>query len=138
MTKPKGAVRPPVHMIDSEADAIADLAIRAQERQPELSSLLLGEIDRAKIYSAARIPADIVTMHSRVEFIDESTGASRTIELVWPADADISVGRISILTPIGAGLIGLRKGGAILWPDRDGRQRTLNIVSVTQPDAPKP
>lgn len=136
MTKQKGGVRPPVHMIDTEADAIADLAIRAQERQPALSELLLGEIDRAKIYSADKIPDDIVTMRSRVEFIDESSGAARTIELVWPADADIALGRISILTPIGAGLIGLRKGGAILWPDRDGRERTLKIVSVHRPGTP--
>jgi regulator of nucleoside diphosphate kinase len=120
-------------MIDSEADAIADLAVRATQPHPAADILLLEEIDRAKIHSASKIPDDVVTMHARVEFIDEASGASRTVELVWPGEADISAGRVSILTPIGAGLIGLRKGGAILWPDRDGRERTLTIVSVIQP-----
>jgi regulator of nucleoside diphosphate kinase len=71
-------------------------------------------------------------MHSTVEFLDEASGADRTIELVYPRDADISAGRVSILTPIGAGLIGLRTGQAILWPDRDDRERQLAIVKVLQ------
>lgn len=133
MTRTTRAARPPVHMIDSEADAIAELAERAGSAHPVTSVLLMEEIDRAKIHVAGKIPADVVTMHARVEFVDEASGASRTVELVWPGEADISAGRVSILTPIGAGLIGLRKGGAILWPDRDGRKRTLTIVSVVQP-----
>jgi regulator of nucleoside diphosphate kinase len=55
------------------------------------------------------------------------------VQLVYPAEADIEAGRISILTPIGAGLIGLREGQSILWPDREGRERRLTVVRVTQP-----
>jgi regulator of nucleoside diphosphate kinase len=50
----------------------------------------------------------------------QASGADRTVELVYPRDADISAGRVSILTPVGAGVIGLRTGQSILWPDRDG------------------
>ncbi|WP_296220348.1 GreA/GreB family elongation factor, partial [uncultured Sphingomonas sp.] len=57
--------------------------------------------------------------------------ARRMVELVYPGDADIAQGRVSILTPIGAGLIGMRAGRSISWPDRDGRERLLRIVSVT-------
>lgn len=117
-------------MIDTEADTLTDLALARQERSPEVSALLLEEINRAKIHPANKIPADVVTMHSRVEFVDEASGASRTVELVYPADADIDAGRISIMTPVGAGLIGLREGQSILWPDRDGQQRRLSIVKV--------
>jgi regulator of nucleoside diphosphate kinase len=119
-------------MIDSEADTLTDLALARQDQSPALAELLLQEIDRAKIYTAAKIPADIVTMHSRVEFVDEGNGQSRTVELVYPVDADIAAGRISIMTPIGAGLIGMREGQSILWPDRDGQQRRLSIVKVTR------
>lgn len=122
--------RPPIHMIDSEADALTGLALGAETRLPEVSQLLLDEIGRATIHTAERMPPDVITMHSIVEFVDEGSGAARTIELVYPREADISAGRISILTPVGAGLIGLRKGQSILWPDRDGRERQLAIVNV--------
>ena len=62
----------------------------------------------------------------------QASGADRAVELVYPRDADISAGQVSILTPVGAGLIGLRSGQSILWPDRDGRERKLTIVKVLQ------
>ncbi|MCW5620154.1 MAG: nucleoside diphosphate kinase regulator [Burkholderiales bacterium] len=124
--------RPPIHMIDSEADALTNLAIGIQASLPQVSDMLLGEIARATIYEAGRIPSDVVTMHATVEFTDEASGASRTVQLVYPKTADISAGRISILTPVGAGLIGLREGQSILWPDREGHERRLTIVKVTQ------
>lgn len=132
MPQTKATRRPSIHMIDSEADALTNLALSAQGRMPEVSEQLLQEIARAAIHPADRISADVVTMHSTVEFIDEASGADRTIELVYPREADISAGRVSILTPVGAGLIGLRTGQSILWPDRDGRERRLTIVKVQQ------
>lgn len=134
MTNPKRVARPPVHMIDTEADSLSNLAMRTEDRNPEVSALLLEEITRAKIHVAEKIPGDVVTMHARVEFVDESRGLPHIVELVWPGEADFAAGRLSVLTPTGAGLIGLREGGSILWPDREGRERRLTIVKVTQPD----
>jgi len=136
MTKHQMIERPPVAMIDTEADILSDLAVNVEERLPQVSALLLAEVSRANTYSAAEIPADVVTMNASVEFIDESSGCARTVRLVFPRDADISNGRISILTPVGAGLIGLRPGQSILWPDRDGKERRLTIVKVDQAAAP--
>ncbi|MFT3965948.1 MAG: nucleoside diphosphate kinase regulator [Sphingobium sp.] len=124
--------RPRIHMIDSEADALTDLALGVEDRLPEVSRLLLQEIGRAHVQPAAKVAEDVVTMHSTVEFTDEATGARRTVQLVWPREADIEAGRISILTPVGAGLIGLRTGQSILWPDRNGRSRTLTIERVSR------
>lgn len=121
---------PHIHMIDTEADALAALAIGAGARSPEVSALLLTEIDRAIIHDRDHLPAGTVVMNSQVEFVDEAAGTARTVELVYPAQADIAQGRISILTPVGAGLIGLRTGQSILWPDRDGHERRLTIVAV--------
>lgn len=131
MTTNKAAARPPIRMIDTEADALADLAMNAQERHPLVSKLLLGEIERATIQKADRIPPDVVTMHATVEFHDEANGKDYSYQLVYPKDADISAGRISILTPVGAGLIGLREGQSIIWPDREGHERKLTIVKVS-------
>ncbi len=40
--------------------------------------------------------------------------------LVFPAEADIAAGKVSVLTPVGAALIGLSKGESIAWTARDG------------------
>lgn len=124
--------QPAIHLIDEEADALTNLAIEVADRLPQVSELLLVEIGRAVIHSRKTIPEDIATMFATIEFIDEANGASRSVQLVYPKDADISAGRISILTPVGAGLIGLREGQSILWPDREGHERRLRVVKVAQ------
>ena len=115
--------RPQIHMIDTEAERLSELAVNIETAMPQVSDLLLRETTRAKIHRAASIPSGVVTMGAQVEFRDEASGVTRSVTLAWPQDADIAAGRISILTPIGAGLIGLREGQQILWPDRDGRGR---------------
>ena len=124
--------RPSVHMIDSEARRLEEIALGIEDRSPQVSELLLREISRAKLYNEAKIPPDVVTMGLSVEFVDESSGAGRIVQLVYPIDADVEAGRISVLTPIGAGLIGLREGNSILWPDRSGHERRLIILKVKQ------
>ena len=132
MKTTKGAARPPIHMLEEEAEKLANLAISIEERLPQVSELLLGEIDRATLHKPGRIGKDVVTMNSTVVFLDTSSGSERRVQLVYPPEADIDSGRISILTPIGAGLIGLKTGQSILWPDREGRKRTLEIKRVEQ------
>ena len=135
MTTKSAARRPAIHMIDSEADRLAELAVQVMPRLPQVAALLTQEIDRAHIHAPADMPAGGVTMMATVEFIDETSGATRTVQLVWPADADIAAGRVSILTPVGAGLIGLAAGQSINWPDREGQTHRLTIRRVSPPGA---
>ncbi len=130
MIHSKAAHRPAIHMIDCEADALTSLALGAEKRLPDVSALLLREIGRANIYDAGRIPADVVTMMSNVVFTDEARNSELSFQLVYPREADISAGKISILTLIGAGLIGMRAGQAIIWPGRSGAERVLRICGV--------
>ncbi len=129
----KGAAMPLIRMIDSEADVLTELTLQNQRDSISFYELLLDEIDRAAICDRADIPPDVVTMGSSVTFLDEKSGAERTVRLVYPADADIAAGRMSILTPVGAGLIGLSVGQSINWPDRGGIEHRLTIVAVEQP-----
>ncbi len=124
------ALRPAIILSETDAERITDLALSAQARVPKVADLLLEEIDRADVRPDADTPADIAGMGAEVEFVDLSHGETRTVTLVYPAEADISAGRVSILTPVGAGLLGLRPGQSIQWPDREGRERELRIVSV--------
>jgi len=128
------AGNPSIHLIDAEYDVIADLALGLARQAPELSKMIMDEIDRAEIHTRDAIPADVVTIGSEVEVLDAQTGASRQLKLVFPNEADVEAGRVSILTPIGAGLIGLGVGQSIDWPYPDGSSRLLKILKVRQPD----
>ena len=129
----KAATTPPIHISEADYDLIADLAMKLERQNPVLSQLLLQEIERARVYTAGRLPKDVVSIGSEVEFTDGSDDARHHMQLVLPQEADVDAGRISVMTPIGAGLIGMREGNAIDWPRRDGRPRTLTIVRVMQP-----
>lgn len=132
----QGEQRPAIHLVDTECDALYALALAIEAKKPERSAMLMAELDRAEVHAAGDLPAGVVTMNSKVEFVDEATGTRRTVELVYPHEADIDAGRVSILTPVGIGLIGMAAGTSILWPDRDGHERQLRIVSVVPPAKP--
>lgn len=126
-------IRPAIHLTAGECDALSELALSAEHRHPHFSAMLLDELDRAELCEPGELPEQTVAMNSRIDFIDEGTGARRTVQLVYPRDADIAAERVSILTPIGAGLIGMTAGSSIRWPDRYGHDRVLRVVSVTPP-----
>lgn len=100
-------------------------------RQWPLSDELADEIDRAIVVPQELVPDDVVTMHTRCTYIDEVTGTQREIELVYPDEADPAHGRISVLTPVGSALLGLRVGQEIAWNFPDGSIRCLKIARVT-------
>ncbi|QWT14395.1 nucleoside diphosphate kinase regulator [Sphingobium xenophagum] len=131
-THRKARARPPIQIRETDAERIGNLAIEAEERLPQVAELLLAEINRAKVVQDSRLPGDVVAMQSIVKFVDEASDAERTLQLVYPQAADIEAGRISILSLVGAGLLGLRPGQSISWPDRAGKQRALRIIEVNQ------
>lgn len=126
------SARPRIRLIDTEADIIAQLAVQAEARAPAVAALLLEEVDRADLYGPDDIPADVVTLGAGLTYRDEASGVTREIRIVLPAHADIAEGRVSILTPVGAGLIGMSAGQTIDWPDAEGRPHRLTLLSVRQ------
>jgi regulator of nucleoside diphosphate kinase len=128
-----GEMRPPIHLLAAESDMVASLALQAEDRNPAVAAMLLEEIERAELHEAETLPDEAVTLGSEVDFIDEKTAQLRTVELVLPAAANIALGRISILTPMGAALYGLMAGQSIDWPDLDGHSRKIRIMRVRQP-----
>ena len=123
--------RPKIILSRTDAETLSALAERMEASSPQAAELLLNEIERAEVRPDAKVPGNVVRMGSTVEFLDEAHGATRTVQLVLPTEADIAAGRISALTPVGAGLIGLAEGQSILWPDREGVKRPLRILRVT-------
>lgn len=126
------STRPPIVLSETDADRLFLLAEQREASAPRERSGLIGELERAVVRPDDRVASTVVGMNSTVDFVDEAHGASRTVRLVYPADADIAAGKVSVLTPVGAALIGLNEGQSIRWPDRDGRLRELRVLKVTR------
>ena len=125
--------RPPITLIDTEAEVLSDLATAWLGKSAMGAKLLLQELDRAETYERSCLPPHVASMLSHVVFLDESTGEKHAVQLVFPQDADSELHRISVLTPIGAALIGMPRGASIDWPNRAGEYRRLRVLEVTQP-----
>ena len=131
-----GHLRPPIHLLASESDMVASLALQIEHRSPVIAAMLLEEIERAELHEPDTLPNSAVTLGSEVDFLDEKTSQLRKVQLVLPAEANIAMGRISILTPMGAALYGLVAGQSIDWPDLEGHERRIRIMRVRQPAMP--
>lgn len=103
--------------------------------EPVVARYLADELGRAEIVAPDQIGDDVVTMNTALQFRDEATGQIRQVTLVYPEEADILAGRLSVMTPVGAALIGLAVGDSIEWETRDGQSRTLTVLSVSPPTA---
>ena len=128
-----GQLRPPIHLLASESDMIASLALQVEHRSPVIAAMLLEEIERAELHEPDTLPSNAVTLGSEVDFVDGKTSQLRKVQLVLPADANIGLGKISILTPMGAALYGLTAGQEIDWPNLEGHDRRIRILRVRQP-----
>ena len=134
----RGTGRRPRVIIGADSlERLEALAEGAIQRNPDLADRLLGEIGRARIVPAAKLPQSVVAIGRAVTYRDESTGQEKTVTPVYPEDADIARGRISILTPIGVALIGLAEGASLHWDTRDGERRVLTVLQVASQDAPE-
>lgn len=122
-------VLPAIIVGDLEYERLSGLAEAALQRVPETAASLLFELDRASVVRAEEVPPGVVRLGSAVTFCADG-GEPRRVILVMPGDADISRKRISVLTPIGAALIGLRAGQSITWAARDGKRHRLQVLSV--------
>jgi len=91
---------------------------------------LRGELGRALIVEDAYIPDEAIGLNSRVEIEDIDTGEIEKYTLTLPAQADFDQGRLSVLTPLGAGLLGYETGDEIEWPTPGGLRhiRIRNVV----------
>jgi len=126
--------QPPLLIAAEEYDRLRALAMSALDQLPEIAGTLLEEVERATVLPVAELPADVVRLGSQVTYQDERSGSIRTVRVVLPHEADISAQRVSVLTPIGAALIGLREGQRMRWTlAADGEERHLRVVRVMAP-----
>ena len=126
MVAPYMADQPSVYLTQNDLDRLAALL----EVQAERFEKLEGELARAIVVPSDEIPADVVTMNSRVSFVNEITDERREVTLVFPFEADIDAGKISILAPVGTALLGLRVGDSIDWEVPSGEKHRYRVIDV--------
>ena len=96
---------------------------------------LTAELTRAKVVDSRGVPPSVVTMKSKVRLRDVDTGEEMTYSLVFPKDADIGSGAISILAPVGTAILGYGEGDTIEWPVPAGRRQIKIEKILYQPEA---
>ncbi|MXQ10237.1 nucleoside diphosphate kinase regulator [Microvirga makkahensis] len=138
MKKPTGGAKPRIILTASDHQKLTVLANAASSTMPDIAAELAEELDRAHVLSKGRHSVDTVFMGCEVDFRDDMTGRVQTVTLVYPNEADISKGRISVLTPIGTALIGLPVGKSIDWTTRTGESKRLTVLQVREPAAAEP
>lgn len=125
---------PRITVTAADADRVRSVLDTATEREREVADSLALELDRATIVDQRKIAKDVVTMNSRVVFEDGS-GNRREVTLVYPRQADVSNGKVSVLAPVGAALLGLSVGQEIRWAV-PGSMKTFRVIDVPyQPEA---
>jgi regulator of nucleoside diphosphate kinase len=135
-TLPEARRKPAITIARSEHQRLLSFATALESRDPDLAETLLGELERARIVDDHRLAGSVVRMGSTVRY--QAGDETRTVTLVYPAEADIALGRVSVLTPVGAALLGLSAGQSIDWTDRNGRRHDLTVVRVGSEDTARP
>ena len=96
---------------------------------------LVAEVQRAVVVPASEIPPDVITMNSRARLLDLDQLTTLDYTVVYPEDADFAAGRISVVAPIGAAMLGYRVGDEIEWVVPSGPRRLRVEAILYQPES---
>jgi regulator of nucleoside diphosphate kinase len=118
---------PEIMIPASDYDRLVQLATVTQ---PHVADYFDRELSRARVVPDAEFDPRSARVGSRVTYREEPSGRVRTVTLAWPHEADVAWGRISVLTSIGAALLGMRPTSSIDWPAPIGGPRRLTVLAV--------
>ena len=96
------------------------------------ASFLEEEMLRADIVESESMPDEVVSMNSKVRFMDMESGEMLGVRVTYPWDSNVDEGKISVLAPLGSALLGLGVGQEISWPLPNGRTKNLRVVEVAK------
>lgn len=117
---------------------LLNLARRARRGDSSLAPRLAIEhlLDACAIVPSRRIPPDVVTMYSQAMLQDLESGQRSNLTLCYPADAEPAAGFVSVLSPVGASLLGQTVGSVARWSTPAGDERAAEILAILfQPEA---
>lgn len=104
----------------------------SRQLPPTLADLLAS----AEVMKSRAVNADVVTMYSRVEVVDAHTRRRQVLTICYPDDAEPAAGCISVLSPVGISLLGLKTGDTAKWSTPTGEECAAEIAAIQyQPEA---
>jgi regulator of nucleoside diphosphate kinase len=121
----------------ADFDRLQGLVDSPRYRATHSASLMVlkDELDRGKVVAADDVPRGVVTMHSRVRVHDLKADESEIYTLVYPDEADINDGKLSVLAPLGIALLGTKVGQVIKFDAPAGQRRLKVEMILYQPEA---
>ena len=122
---------PPIQVASDEMRRLQTLANASIDLFPRVARFLARELDRASVPQEGSEPSRVVRMGSEVSYCDEKTGETHDVMLVYPHEVDFSPRKISVLTPVGAALIGLSVGQEIEYQTPGHVTRRLTVLAVS-------
>ncbi|MDL1909112.1 nucleoside diphosphate kinase regulator [Chloroflexi bacterium CFX6] len=127
-----------IHITELDRQRLIDLIMDAQSGEYRGSvylEKLRGELSRARIVPPQEIPGDVITMNSKVALRDMDSGEEETYTLVYPENANMAEGKVSILAPIGTAMLGYRVGDMFEWEVPAGKRRLKVERILYQPES---
>ena len=91
---------------------------------------LSGALVRARVVVPAKLSRDVISMHADFEFRDSCNSQVRRATLVYPGEEDVGAGKVSVLSPFGAALLGARARQTVKRRTSSGELRTLRVLRV--------
>jgi regulator of nucleoside diphosphate kinase len=122
---------PPIIITREDERRLSLLADSTMTRFPRVAHFLTRELGRANVVPGQVDLAGVVRMGSWVTYREETSGRVRKVKLVYPDEADIDLSRISVLSPVGAALIGLSMGQTIEFQTPIREKRSLTVIDVS-------
>jgi regulator of nucleoside diphosphate kinase len=127
--------RPAIVITEEDFKRLDQLATSGESSHHPVAEILAAELDRAVVCPAEKVAPDVVTMNARVTFHVGADSPRQTRTLVYPEDypADGSGGYLSVMTPLGAALVGLRAGASVEYETVNGGSQLLTVDAVEHP-----
>jgi regulator of nucleoside diphosphate kinase len=131
-------IKNPIYVTSQDKQRLEDLLMEVEVSDPRKHGdlkALTEELHRAVIVDPKDVFSDVITMNSRAEMRDLESGETVAFTLVFPSEANIDEEKISVLAPIGAGMLGYRVGDEFTW-NVPGGLRRMKVTQVDyQPEA---
>jgi regulator of nucleoside diphosphate kinase len=128
-------MRPPIVVSSLDMERLETLLDSLPAAQAGTRDALLEELARADLVEPQDMPSDVVTMNSRVRFVLDNASDEFDMSLAYPKDVNGAADKLSVLTPVGNALLGLKVGDSIDWTRPDGGLFEVTVREIVyQPE----
>jgi regulator of nucleoside diphosphate kinase len=114
-------------------DRLKNIVSEAYSTEQQYAPLLDAELRRAVI--CEKLPKHVVTPGSIVRYQIDWGPFTPARKLVYPADFTSDATQISLLSPTGIALLGMRRGDTIQMRVADGSFQTLHVATIVYPES---